>query len=210
MSVNSINKVFLLYLIPGVFIPISLQAQGTFTDTRDNYTYSIDTIGKTIWFTENLRFITDDSFCPNFSSGDEACAQGNFYAYEEAQTVCPQDWRLPKLADWNAFIDLISEEVEIVRFDYNKQFKVDIIGSTVYDLKGLKIKPYGRVQGNRFYPGDFIDYWTIDDQNNDPKYHMHIIPLSIQGHTHRHHIDSKPEKKRKFPVRCVMDMDQVN
>jgi len=182
---------------------------GTFVDSRDGREYQTITINNIEWFIENLKYETENSYCPNFSGNEEICTSANFYTYKESQIVCPEGWRLPTLEDWEFFIDELSKTTTIERYSFKKQFRADIIDYSLFKTNPLKIKAIGRVEGNQFLKGDIIDFWTIDKNQNDLRYHMHIMPNSIQGHTHRHHIEDKPEKIRMFPIRCVMEVKGV-
>lgn len=204
---NHIFKVLFSFccLLCSVCIPCYLKAQsGTFTDPRDSMVYQIVTVGNTQWFTENLKFETESSHCPNHST--QECNRGNFYSFEEAPYVCPEGWRLPSVSDWNSYFELISDSVKFERYEFKKSFRIIFSDMKVYELAHLNLELYGRVEGHTFYKGDYVDYWTTSEELGDLKFHIHITPKSIGGHAHKHHIESKEEKKRKFPVRCVCEL----
>lgn len=193
---------YFIFIISLTF-SINSKSQEIFTDPRDGNEYNTVEIGNTIWFTDNLKYETATSHCPNHSTSDEDCKSGNFYTYQEAQNVCPEGWTLPALAHWDELADIMAQEITVHKYNFKKQYRVDLMNANLYDLEFLKIRPLGRVEGDVFHKGSIIDYWTINTDNNDPKYHMHITPTTISGHRHKHHLDDKPENIRKFPIRCI-------
>ncbi len=97
---------------------------GTVTDIDGNV-YNTVTIGTQIWMIDNLRALhynngdtiqnlTDDSQWAGTASG-AYCWYGNeetqhksiygalynYYAVADIRNICPADWRVPALADWN-------------------------------------------------------------------------------------------------------------
>lgn len=94
-------------------------AQGTFTDERDGNAYGWMRIGDLEWMTSNLKYgdpyyerLFDGVFAGNYGPqtvtsqyGDDDLEadydkHGNLYTWEEANTLCPDGWRLPTDEDW--------------------------------------------------------------------------------------------------------------
>ena len=174
----------------------------TLTDARDQQTYAYKKLGKLYWMTENLRFDAQGSICL------KDCDQIRFYDFNYLANICPEGWRLPSMLEWDAFTESF-EGVESVRMmEGNKKlYRVDFLDQfNLFDSNALNIKPYGRIEGGEFKKGKYIDYWTVNDET-DARFHMHISPYSITGHTHKHHLKSKkPEQFRLFAVRCVCEI----
>lgn len=102
---------------------------GDMTDTRDNKTYVITTIGTQVWMAENLNYDEDvDSFCCGDES-DNCNTYGRLYTWASAmaidstynttlwsgsdenhQGICPIGWHLPSDAEWTTLSNYVISE----------------------------------------------------------------------------------------------------
>lgn len=83
---------------------------------------------------------------------------------------------------------------------------VTIKGLNLYEDSLLRLTPIGWVQGNKTAKERTLSIWVIDNRTNDKKYHIHLEKSNyLVVHTHDHHIIDKPDRIRKFAVRCVCE-----
>jgi len=182
------------------------------TDLRDGTTYPTVEIGNTIWIAENLKYKTENAYHPkNADIGVKL--NGLYYPYEEADEVCPKEFRIPTVAEWEAYVDVLLEIKNISNDSVNSFFvkKVDATGREDYSNKiqffkepnPLNLNESGWIQGNKVKPMASFNAWIRKEKSPDLKYHIHVLPNAYSKHTHKHHIDTKKRKKRRFVVRCV-------
>lgn len=105
--------------------PDYTQPSGTFTDTRDDNTYSWVAIDNQIWMSQNLNFSVAtvdttggeaDGVCQLndvFAWDNTKDSYGKLYSWQAAQKACPTGWHLPTGAEWNSLaLYLEANEVE--------------------------------------------------------------------------------------------------
>lgn len=210
-----------LYLVLAMLAStLSLYAQSTppldtFIDPRDQVAYPIVQIGQQRWLGTDLQYISPKAYFQDSA----AATIGNFYYWEEAQTVCPEGWRLTQKEDWaNLGIVLLHQKVQAnpAVFQDLEAFLVNSVDqlSIVFkpntqhgffrEATPLYIDPLGRVEsGTTIASRSFIDYWVTPLSSRHSYYHIHVRRYSLEGHSHRHHIHAGSRKRRMFRVRCV-------
>lgn len=198
-------------------LPLFMFAQTNITtieDPRDGRTYEIIEIGTIKWFRDNLRFETASSYCPNFQKRKSACANGNFYTYQELDEVCPQGWRIPNNIEWSNYFayrlgdqngEIIDVKIDTLEGEYltvnytDTKDRVNLFGAS----NPLKLTEFGWVEGNRIKNKMTTTIWVKHSEIEDNRFHVHIGNKNYVFHRHKHNIDDAPKKSRKFMVKCV-------
>jgi uncharacterized protein (TIGR02145 family) len=95
--------------------------RGTFQDVRDGQVYKYITIGDRVWMDQNLNYPAETSTC--YDEQQSKCdIYGRLYSVQYMNTkqnnygtfnpdiidsICPNGWRVPTLAEWNRIVDLM-------------------------------------------------------------------------------------------------------
>ncbi len=155
-------------------------SQDNFVDPRDSNTYKIIQINKLKWFGENLRYRSGSENDTLISI--ENC--GVFYLFEDAKKACPEGWRLPT-----------EQEVkELIKAE--KKGEIDLIDTLNIDL-------CGRVDYEKHSkPGIQNTFWLNEELKEGHISHWHTF--GDQQKTHSHDVINA---RRKFPVRCVCEIN---
>ena len=186
-----------------------------FTDSRDGILYSTIEIGGVTWFASNLRFQTQNSFCPKFNKGGFDCSEGNYYSNTDLADACPTAWHVATIADWKTYLNHMSDSSTVFKVDSFYQFKnsemVNLTLMTTMNLEllsgenPLKFKAQGWIQGKKIRNRKTLTYWISPVDVVDNKYHVHASNNKYVYHSHKHNIEDIPRKQRMFGVRCVKD-----
>ena len=88
-----------------------VETSGTFTDSRDNNTYTWQKIGGQVWMTQNLAYKPSTG---NYWEYDNDLANvatyGYLYDLETAKASVPQGWHLPTEAEWGVLRDFVGKD----------------------------------------------------------------------------------------------------
>jgi uncharacterized protein (TIGR02145 family) len=204
-----------ILLLLSIFISSVLDAQNnTFIDPRDGQEYKTIMIEGKLWFRENLRFQTRFSFCPNYNKNAGDCKKGNYYSNSELSSICPPGWHVVTIPEWESFISLLLKEKNIhggvLKYDSSvhlpNSYSINLPVAFFESDTLLQLYETGWVEGLKLKNESSINLWVVDTKTLDDKYHLHIARFGFVKHSHTHHIIDKPNKIRKFPVRCVCEL----
>lgn len=159
-SFKSLNLKFILSVILIIFGSALYGQTQTFIDSRDSSEYTLVTIGNRVWFQENLKLETDQSHCPNFNRRKGDCKKGNYYSYKELAHLCPKNWRIANLSDWEAYIDALIDK------DLGEQHKNILQVDTLSFWGDLKHEV------DTTHLTKAIPYATVDIQINSPHFDL--------------------------------------
>ena len=82
-----------------------------FTDTRDNQTYKLITLGSQTWFSQNLNFELENGESKCYSDNLGNCfTYGRLYRGDDALTACPEGFHLPSREEWEELFDFLGGE----------------------------------------------------------------------------------------------------
>ena len=210
MMKKTLLHIFHLLLISG----ISIAQEATFTDPRDGRIYPVVQLGESMWFGTNLAYITPTSWCADTANLQD-CLHGNFYYNTQLDSLCPDGWHVSTWSDWQRALisivriqkipsDSILHEISHIQSIY---VRINLIN----DVRTLDIKPTGWIEGNAREPEkdwkrkQSANFWIIDDSDIAHTTHIHMTPKGYLKHTHDENVHDKPEKVRRFSVRCVQD-----
>lgn len=121
-------RIFCLFTISFfMFQNIFAQQHGSFTDSRDGKLYKTIKIGSQVWMAEDLvatHFLNGDDIFSQTGTGDfyqesdsklpAWCGSNlgnsklyNAYAIVDNRKLCPVDWHIPTMSDWNTLIKFL-------------------------------------------------------------------------------------------------------
>ena len=181
-------------------------SSGYFTDSRDRTTYKYVRIGSLYWMAENLNSMSlsysgSGGVSIGMSCAGEDCdLYGRLYTWDAAKSVCPPDWHLPTVHEWD---DLIEYAGGTSNAGYKlKSTSGWIDGGNGADSYGFDALPVG------FYDETALDdflgvataYWSsTEDESGDKVYTFGLE----YNHSDIEWLVS--EKDVRLSVRCVHD-----
>ena len=186
-----------------------ITVKGSFTDPRDDQTYSIVTIGTQTWFAENLNFETTDSWWYNNgpANGD---VYGRLYTWDAALTACPNGWHLSSDDEWKTLeMYLGMSQSEADKTDYRGTDEADKLKSTSdwkspdngTDEVGFTALPGGMRSsiGVGQYMNTYGSWWMLDESHATGGWRRAMD--NGRGEITR----TNYNKEYGFSVRCIKD-----
>ena len=143
-----------------------------FTDTRDVQRYkAVRMPDEKWWMAENLNFKTANSVC--YDNIDVNCSNwnGRLYTWDEAQTACPQGWKLPSDNEWTIVLNKIEELYWGIQNHWNMYDWYGSVADTHLckirsDSFGMSILLAGSLYWWNWsfaFSGQWWMYWSSDD-----------------------------------------------
>lgn len=164
---------------------------GEFTDPRNHRTYNTVKIGNQVWFSENLNYNMDGSYC--FDDDSENCDTfGRLYTWDAAMKACPEGWRLPSDEDFNTLRDFAGGP------DAGLQLKPTLwFGNDTYNFSVI-YTGYRNIHSQYVDLGKYAFYWT----STENKYNKNIAGnIRFEKKSFMGTFDD--EKTNGFYVRCI-------
>lgn len=204
-----------------------------FWDERDGIPYNYiqtDTTGNGYsypWMQQNLAYAGEAGELgrPYVDLEDVNYLFGRYYTWEEAQSACPKDWRLPTEQDWVALANVVNpggkygEYEDFVGFAGHLKIDARFNGvkmwefwpeAPVWSNSMMHVIPTGycaNVSGNDFKGlGEYAFFWCADTNPTDPG-------KALYRYCHYRENDFKlgttDKNTMAMPVRCVYDPEPI-
>lgn len=172
----------------------------SFTDSRDNQTYRMVTIGTQTWMGENLNYETAESRC-------YACeTYGRIYRWDDAQTACPLGWHLPTKSELETLVEAVGgqyvggkmlKSTELWAYDDDEKEGSDAYSFTALPA-GQNVFEFdeGELHGE---DGLRTAFWSSSEADSSLAYALHLAFESREA------VFDSNSKRDGFSVRCLKD-----
>ena len=174
---------------------------GTFTDPRDDQTYTTIDIGSQTWFAVNLNYNTGNSWCYD-NNGSNCDIYGRLYTWEAATSACPDGWHLPSDDEWTTLIDFLGgEDVAGGKMKETGTTHWNSPNTGATNSSGFTALPggYRSTNGGFYDRGSFGIWWSATEYSSasawDRKLGYDTDGVDRDGRS----------KEDGFSVRCVRD-----
>jgi uncharacterized protein (TIGR02145 family) len=145
------EKAFILVTVMLINLKTICQTTSSYVDNRDDKEYKTVKIGNQIWFAENLAFETKKGSWIYDKNIDNLAKYGRLYNWKTACSVCPDEWRLPSIDDFQTLLKNLNTK------DSLEFFNALVEGGT----SGFEAKFAGWYAGRRYGQLDeHTDFWT--------------------------------------------------
>jgi uncharacterized protein (TIGR02145 family) len=186
----------------------------TMTDERDDQVYKIVRIKDQVWMAENLNWAGSGSCYDN--SNKQCEIYGRLYTQAQVsagavsntnpsgvQGICPKDWHLPSMAEWQELIDSVGG-IDSAGIWLRSSSTLWEQIKTGIDKFGFAALPSGECSidfetmgYDCFNEGDDANFWTSSKDDPDGNSIQMFGSNFIRGFP--------AEETNKYPCRCVKD-----
>lgn len=159
---------------------------GLLVDGRDHRHYKTVEIDSLQWTAENMRFVTDSSWC--FERDTTNCeVYGRYYRGLDAALACPKGWRLPTADEWRSLLHKAGDGHAMTRLTSTKGWGT-YPTSKVGRILSKWIKPIPP-RPTRFKPAPKPQAPAVDpDPESDDRLGFRIIPAGLRVVPQVHHV----------------------
>jgi uncharacterized protein (TIGR02145 family) len=188
------KRLFVISLFLGMFL--HLPGQGKFTDLRDGNVYRARNINNINWMTENLRYKAKEGTAYFDKDDKNNSAYGVLYDWKTAMKVCPDGWRLPTGAEFQALVNY---------FEQRGEWKNTTADTTSFGIQLAGMQDY---EGTFTEMGESAFCWTsteYDKDNAEYFSYMVVVNTPVIDVSRKDDIADihGTEKSSKYSVRCV-------
>lgn len=158
---KSIKTLLTLFFITSFFFDSGAQIPSEMLDERDGQSYPTVMIDIELesgivvtreWMTRNLNYESPGSFC--YKGYEAYCeAFGRLYTWDEAPTVCPLGWHLPRGLEWE----------QVYRKYGAKEEAAGALKEGGESEFSIQMSGFGELDGTYIDIGVNGYYWTIGD-----------------------------------------------
>ena len=176
---------------------------GTFTDPRDDQTYTTIDIGSQTWFAENLNYNTGDSWCYD-NNGSNCDIYGRLYTWEAATSACPDGWHLPSDDEWTTLTDFLGgEDVAGGKMKETGTTHWNSPNTGATNSSGFTALPggYRSPDGSFGNEGDTGRWWSATEDHSLPNAWNRLLNYNFDG-VYR----TSSNREYGFSVRCVKEL----
>jgi len=193
---------------------IDVIINNSFTDVRDDKTYSVVKIGEQYWMAENLNYNINTGSWDYDYSADNSNAYGKLYNWTTACDACPDGWHLPSDNEWKTlevFLGMTQTEVEYYGWRGNdvggklKESGSDHWSSPNYGASNssdFNALPSGAMDDYDYFFYDLTFgayYWTSTGESSSYAYYRYL------SYDNSGIFRSYKDKNDALSVRCVKD-----
>jgi uncharacterized protein (TIGR02145 family) len=175
---------------------LSLSGQVNFRDKRDGNVYRTITVQGVTWMAENLRYMAVKGSSYFESDSSNSKKYGMLYDWKSAQKACPDGWRLPTGAEFQALVN------------YNDQKESWKAKKSDPDSFGVQLG------GMQDYEGTFSEmeesayFWTSTEYDKDNAEYVSYLIITdnpVVDVSRKEDIADVhgTEKSNKYSVRCI-------
>jgi len=113
---------------------------GLLVDGRDGRHYKTIEIDSLEWLAENVKFVTDSSWC--YDNDTLNCnIYGRLYRGSEAAKACPKGWHLPSAQEWRSLLGYVGEGHATTRLTASSGWATPSLVEATANLLSKWVKP---------------------------------------------------------------------